>query len=168
VLDANVFIEAHKKHYAFDICPGYWTALLRQHGASRVCSIDKIRAELVDLHDGLSAWATDDVPGTFFKQTADKRVADAFAAMVKWAQNEQQFTAAAKAEFARVADGWLVSFAKVNGLVIVTHEQYAPETRSKVHIPNVCIEFDVDYCDTFTMLRELGEKFVSKKRHRRG
>jgi len=28
VLDAKVFIEAHKKYYAPDICPAFWNALI--------------------------------------------------------------------------------------------------------------------------------------------
>ena len=31
VLDANVFIEAHQRYYALDVCPGFWLALIRQH-----------------------------------------------------------------------------------------------------------------------------------------
>ena len=84
--------------------------------------------------------------------------------MVKWVQGEQQFTGAAKAEFASVADGWVVAYAKANGLVVVTHEEYAPDAKKKVPIPNVCLEFDVDYCNTFEMLRELKVQFVLRKR----
>jgi hypothetical protein len=47
VLDANVFIEAHKRYYAFDICPGYWAALIAQHHSGLVCSIDRVRDELL-------------------------------------------------------------------------------------------------------------------------
>ncbi len=35
VLDANVFIDAHQNYYAFDICPGFWNALIQQHNTSR-------------------------------------------------------------------------------------------------------------------------------------
>ncbi len=27
VLDSNIFIEAHRRYYAFDICPGFWDSL---------------------------------------------------------------------------------------------------------------------------------------------
>lgn len=166
ILDANVFIEAHQSYYGFDICPGFWLALVRQHEAKRVCSIDKIKAELVPLDDHLRQWVNTKVPETFFKGTADKRVSDVFADMVKWVQNEKQFTAEAKAEFAKVADGWLVAFAKINGLIVVTHEEYAPDVKTKVPIPNLCIEFAVVYQNTFEMLRDLKEQFVLRKRRR--
>ncbi len=164
-LDADVFIEAHKNYYASDICPGFWSALIRQHDASRVCSIDRVKTELKNEY--LKAWISKTAPKTLFKGTADKNVVDLFGRMVNWVQNEGQFTLEAKAEFSSVADGWLIAFAKVNGLTAVTHEQYAPEVKSKVKIPNVCIEFDVKYCNTFEMLRDLKEQFVLKKRQRR-
>jgi hypothetical protein len=164
LLDANVFIEAQKTCYAFDICSGFWLAVVRQHQAARVFSIDKIRNELIN--DDLKKWVQR-VAGAFFKGTADRAVISAFAGMVNWVQNEAQFTPQAKAEFAAVADGWLVAFAQVNGLALVTHEEYAPDVRNKVPIPNICMEFGVDYCNTFEMLRELKEQFVLKKRQRR-
>lgn len=167
VLDANVFIEAHQRYYSFDICPGFWLALVRQHQAGRVFSIDRIRAELVKMDDALRAWVQDSTPGAFFKGTADKKVSDAFTDMVNWVQNEKQFTTEAKEQFSSGVDGWLAAYAKANGLVVVTHEEYSPDVKKRVLIPNVCLEFKVDYCNTFEMLRELGERFVLKKRQRR-
>src|SRR5262245_15303954 len=164
VLDANVFIQAHQTYYGFDTCPGFWLALSRQHEAKRIISIDKVRAELLPLRDRLTDWVENKAPKTFFKGTADKAVADAFRDMVNWVQGEAQFTPEAKAEFSAVADGWVVAYAKANGLIVVTHEQYAPEARKKVLIPNVCIEFKVEYCNTFEMLRELKVQFVLRKR----
>ena len=104
VLDANVFIQAHQTYYGFDICPGFWRALKSQHQAKRVFSIDKIKDELLAIKDQLSNWVRDTAPATFFKQTKDKRVSDAFREMVNWVQDEAQFTPEAKALFSTVAD----------------------------------------------------------------
>lgn len=46
LLDANVFIEAKRRYYAFDICPGFWDALLMQHENAKVASIDRVKKEL--------------------------------------------------------------------------------------------------------------------------
>ncbi len=66
-----------------------------------------------------------------------------------------------------MADGWLIAYAKENGLIVVTHEEYAPGAQNKVPIPNVCIEFGVEFTDTFDMLRELKEEFVLKTKRRK-
>ena len=115
------------------------------------------------LSDQLSDWVRNRAPDTFFKGTADKAVTDAFRDMVNWVQSESQFTSEAKAEFSSVADGWVVAYASANGLVVVTHEEYAPDARKKVPIPNVCLEFDVEYCNTFDMLRDLKVQFILGK-----
>jgi hypothetical protein len=164
VLDANTFIAARQSYYGFDICPGFWRALIRQHDAKRVCSIDKVKSELLAGHDKVTEWVRSTAPDTFFKKTADKRVGDAFADMVNWVLSQAQFTSDAKAEFASVADGWVIAYAKANGLVVVTHEVYAPDARRKVPMPNVCDAFGVEPCNTFEMLRDLKVQFVLKKR----
>jgi hypothetical protein len=72
-----------------------------------------------------------------------------------------------KIRFASVADGWVLAYASVNELTIVTHEQYAPDAKRKVPIPNVCVEFEIEYVDTFQMLRDLGEKLIRSTKRRR-
>ncbi|HEV3116354.1 MAG TPA: DUF4411 family protein [Gemmataceae bacterium] len=155
VLDSNVFIQAHRTYYGFDICPGFWRALLREHEGKRVFSIDKVRDELLVSKDQLTEWIKNVAPTTLFKGTAAKAVSDAFRDMVNWVQNEAQFTAEAKTEFASVADGWVIAYAKVQNLTVVTHEEYAPDAKKNVPMPNICVEFQVDYCNTFDMLRDL-------------
>lgn len=166
VLDTNVFIHAHRMHYAFDICPGFWDAMIGQHRLGALCSIDRVKKELAG-EDILAEWTKKIAPEEFFRGTADQEVVDAFGKMVRWAQAEAQFTAQAKAEFASVADGWLVAFAKVHGQTVVTQEVYARETKKSVKIPNACVKFGVDYCNTFDMLRGLKEQFVLKGRRKR-
>lgn len=165
VLDANVFIEAQKRYYSFDICPGFWSALSRQHEASRVCSLDKVEDELTD--PVLRAWAKDNVPATFFKKTHDKEVVNAYKRIVQWVDANQQYSRAAKSDFAGGADGWLIAFGYVNKRIVVTLESYDAFIKKKVKIPNVCRQFDVKSCDTFQMLQELGEQFGPKHRHKK-
>jgi hypothetical protein len=71
VLDANVFIQAHRAYYAFDVCPGYWKALLAHHDGARLCSVDRIRGELLAGRDALSDWVTQTTPEAFFANTDD-------------------------------------------------------------------------------------------------
>lgn len=160
ILDANAFIEAKNRYYGFDICPGYWTALIHHHNLGRICSIDRIADELNKGDDALKGWLDEGVPETFFKSTDEKAVIDKYQEMSRWAFNHDRFTDAAKTQFASVADGWLVAYAAVNNLVVVTHEIYSADIRRSVKIPNVCVEFDIDYVDPFFMLRTLEERFV--------
>ena len=160
VLDANPFIEAKNRYYGFSLCPGFWKALVAQHNNDRVVSIDRVFDELVEEGDELSKWAEEVVPDSFFKKTQDQAVIDMFQKMVMWVNAQPQFTSAAKIEFASVADGWVMAYAKVNDLVVVTHEEFAPLVQKKVPMPNVCLEFEIEYVNTFEMLKELHVKFI--------
>ena len=152
VLDANVFIEAHKRYYAFDICPGYWAALLNHHHGGGLRSIDRVRDELVGKGDALSSWAQG-LPDSFFVGSGDPAVSALFANVVTWLQAQPQYLPAAKAAFAAGADGWLVAYAKAQNLIVATDEIPNPGIKRRVPIPNVYDAFGVDYVGTFELLR---------------
>jgi len=173
VLDANVFIQAKNAYYGFEFCPGFWEALIVENRNDHLCSIDRVRDELVkvslqkgDDPDRLSKWAKSGVPDTCFKKTREQNILRAFGQMVAWVNAEPQFMPKAKTEFAQVADGWLIAYARIHGLVVVTLEGYSPDARKKVLIPNVCREFDVDYVNTFEMLDDLGVELILNERRR--
>ena len=157
LLDANVFIDAYQRYYAMDLCPGFWECLEHYCQEIRLLSIDHIRDE-IDGGDALDTWAAQ-APDGLFVSTQEEKVAEAFGDMMRWVQSNPIFSPAAKEEFARAADGWLVAYAKVHGLVVITHEVFDPNIRRKVKIPNVCREFDVPHADTFAMLRSLDVRF---------
>lgn len=157
VLDANAFIQSKRKFYAFDICPGYWTALIWHQTRNLVCSIDRVKDELERGGDDLWEWARSQTPEGFFAATDEPEVIRWYGQMVGWVQVQSQFHPEAKAEFSETenADAWLVAYAKRTGSVLVTLEEYDPAIRKKVPIPNVCREFVVDYVTPFDMLRSL-------------
>lgn len=157
LLDTNVFIEAHKRYYAMDLCPGFWDCLEYHCQETRVLSIDRVREEILQ-GDALEEWARQ-APSKLFASSAEDRVLQAFSDMVRWVQGSTQFHMRAKEEFARVADGWLIAYAQVHGLVVVTHESFSPNSKRKVPMPNVCQQFGVPYNDTFSMLRSLEVSF---------
>lgn len=80
-LDANVFIEAHRRYYGLDLCPGFWECLRHYGARQRLLSIDRVRSELLRGRDALSKWVKDS-PATLFVSSAEPAVADAFADMM--------------------------------------------------------------------------------------
>lgn len=159
-LDANVFIEAKRRYYAFDLCPGFWDSLIWHRAAGRVWSIDRVKEELERGKDDLAKWVRREMPEGCFASTDDEEVIEWYGKMIAWVQGEPQFAPEAKAEFAQKADAWLIAYAKAKGLVLVTHEVPAKDAKRKVPIPNVCQEFNVKFIDSFEMLRALKTKFT--------
>ena len=168
LLDTNVFIEAHRHYYAFDICPGFWECLSLYH--DRILSIDSVRKELEDKSkdqkDELWKWIKSELPRTFFIPNDNSRVMKHYSEIVQWVMANRQYFPQAKQEFAEVADSWLIAHAMADGFVLVTHETSEPTRQNRVKIPNVCEQFNVEYANTFEMLRELEEQFVRDARYR--
>ena len=163
MLDANVFIGAHRNYYSLDFCPGFWDCVIRHFHDGRLLSIDKVRDEIYNTGkpqkpDALLTW-TKAAPRDLFVSSSDQPVMDAYRDLINWIQNNHQYKREAKDEFASVADGWLAAYAKAHNAIVVTHEVLAPDAKKRVPLPNVCRQFNVPYLNTFEMLRHLGVQF---------
>ena len=169
VLDTNIFIDAHRRFYAFDLCPGFWECLEYYCREGRVRSIYQVRDEIVyddndddrlldQLPDRLSEWVNQ-APAELFVPTAEQSVLNAFAEMNNWVLGNEQFQPQAREEFAHEADGWIAAYASVHNAIVITHEVFRKNVKRKVPLPNVCQQFKIDYQDTFMMLRELDVRF---------
>ncbi|MEE4297341.1 MAG: DUF4411 family protein [Wenzhouxiangella sp.] len=161
VIDSDVLITAKNRYYAFSICPGFWESLLHGHSIGSLCSIDRVKLELLNgsPDDDLVRWVSHCVPVGFFDSCGESDVVDVFREIMLWAQRHGQFTDAAKAKFASGADGWLVAYSKVKGMTVVTNEQPAPESKKEIKLPDVCIQFSTPYADTFSMLQSLNVQY---------
>jgi hypothetical protein len=91
--------------------------------------------------------------------TSEQAIADAYGQVMLWVQRNTQYFDQAKAKFATEADGWLVAYAMVHGVAVVTNEQPRPQSRNRVLLPDVCVQFNVTHRDTFTMLRDLAVRY---------
>jgi hypothetical protein len=160
LLDTNIFIQAKNEYYSFAVCPGFWEALPWLHERRLIWSIDRVKDEIEEGKDDLADWVADTAPETLFSATSGTEVQRSFSEVMAWVQGNRQFTQAAKAGFAAVADGWLIAYARTKGLVVVTQETYEAELRKRVKIPNVCEQFNVQYVNTFRMLEDLKTQFT--------
>ncbi|HEX4350598.1 MAG TPA: DUF4411 family protein, partial [Verrucomicrobiae bacterium] len=155
-----------RTYYAFHLCPGFWDSLIWLHSKGRIFSLDKVREEICDGEgDSLIDWAKLKMPKEAFFASDDPDVIHWYGKMQEWANASVQFSDAAKAEFATVADAWLVAYAKAKNLTLVSREIFAPDIKWKIPIPNVCMarEFQVSHIDTFVMLERLGVQFSWKE-----
>lgn len=158
VLDANVFINAHRDYYSFDLAPSFWAGLVYLAGKSQICSIDKIKSEILCPDhidpDELHSWSASEFQA-YFNKTNAHDVITSYTEIQRWANSNSQFTDAAKSEFASNADAWLIAYAKAKDCKLVTHEAYNPDTKRRILIPVVCVQFNIPYLNTFEMLRQL-------------
>lgn len=155
LLDANTFIEAKDGPYGFDICPAFWVFIERENDAGRLYSIRPIGEELWRGNDQLAKWA-ENRKNLFIP--LDAAAHEAAKEVIEYAQSNG-FTDAAKVEFLRGADPFLIAYAKAHGHIVVTHETLEKSRLSKVKIPNVCHAVGVKYVRVWDWLRESKAKF---------
>ena len=155
VLDANVFIQAKRRFYAFDICPGYWNSLVWHERQGNLCSIDRVADELRRGGDELSRWTVESLGEGAFVPTNSAETVSRYADLIRWVQTQSQFLDYAKEQFAKVADGWLVAYAKSTHGIVVTLEEFDPVVKRRIPLPNICRAFDVEHVTPFEMLRRL-------------
>ena len=101
----------------------------------------------------------DEVPEGFFVPVDTDVVVRAYTDIMMWVQRHPRYFDYAKAKFATGADGWLVAYAQVHGVTVVTNEQSALESRKEIKLPDVCDQFGVRCDNTFAMLRALNIHF---------
>lgn len=158
-LDTNVYIEAHRRYYAFDIAPGFWHGL--QHLAENqvICSPLPVYEELTraGYEDDLAKWAK--THRTVLFSSVEEKTQEAFSEIANLVVSlyEPQHVQV----FLDVADPWVIALAKVHALTVVTMEVRKNENQTragkiggKIRIPNICQKVGVAYTDTFALLRE--------------
>jgi hypothetical protein len=157
LLDANVFIEAKQRYYAFDFHPGFWDWLLQANADGTVYSIEKVAAEMRARQDDLTNWV-DQRDDTFFL-APDAPVGQSLTVVAQWANTCGQYDQSAIAAFLAAADYYLVAHAHAHQHIVVTHET-REQRRTRIKIPNACDALNVQCMTPFEMFRSTGAKFV--------
>lgn len=156
LLDTSVFVAAKRSYYGLTLCPGFWQWLDAASSSGVVASVEAVYDELIDFGDELSDWAR--ARRSFFLPISAEELASV-AAVNRWANDSPNYDAAAKAEFASVADSFLVAHALAGDYTVVSNEVIS-DSRKKIKIPNAAIAMGVKHCDTFHMLRLERVRFV--------
>jgi hypothetical protein len=158
LLDANVYIEAKNRYYRMTVCPGFWDWMDLQFESGQAVSIRMVFDELSKNGDALSEWVK--VRQHHFTQADDEKTQEVFSEIVQFVVDHPEYTEPHTNNFLAVADPWLIAKAKTSGATVVTHEVLAPSGSKKVKIPNICREFNVDFCNTFDLLESGAAQFV--------
>lgn len=160
LLDSDALISAKALYYRPSYCRGFWDWLEDCRAADAICSIDKVRDELLagDEDDHLVQWAKEKNSDGFFLST--RGAMTTYAAVANWAQSQKPpFKQGGLARFLRAdaADAWLVAFAMKHPgqYTIVTNEIGAPERRSDIKIPDAAQAMGVPTMKLFELLELL-------------
>jgi len=160
LVDANFFIQAHRAIYPLDVATSFWVKVKELAHNGSIISIDKVKNEIYQNEDDLKIWCLANLPNDFFKNS-DTTMTE-YAQLAVWANfKSDHYKREAIDEFldANIADAWLIAFAKNQNIPLITYEKSEPNSKKKIKIPDVCIEFSINYSNTIEMFRTLGESF---------
>ena len=162
-LDANVFIQAHRTFYAFDIVPSFWKALIQHAQNGDICSPLAVYDELTSQsNDELSKWAKTNREDIF--EEPDESVSSHYARIADYAAKNYEIHQVN--EFLNGADPWVIAHALKGKHTVVTQELPKEEKRDaktglipgKIKLPNMCQFFGVTWMGVFELMRNLNIK----------
>jgi len=160
LLDANTYIQAKNIYYQLDFCPAYWHFLDQQFAAGILRSIENVYDELSPAGDELAGWVKE--RKEHFEPVVSNNIQQQFKQVVQHIMDLPNKSPLSVNAFLNGADPWLIATAALTGAIIVTQEVPAPADSRKVKIPNICRDFNVEFMDTFSLLKELNARFVLK------
>lgn len=162
VLDTNLFIQAHRVSYPLDVVTSFWKKINVLAEREQIISVDKVKDEIDRNEDELKRWIDANLPPHFFKETKSEDIIEKYAHLAPWAESKaDHYQRGAIDEFLEFknADAWLVAYCMVTGDMLVTQEVSNPDQKNKIPLPQVCIEFNVQYCNMIEMFRNIQEQF---------
>ncbi|MDN5853370.1 MAG: DUF4411 family protein [Actinomycetia bacterium] len=156
LVDSDVFIDGKNHHYGFDIAPGFWDFLQHAHEQRRVFTVHRCYEEVTDTGDDLSLWMLGR-PSTFALKPTGADT-PSLQRVSRWAMGLLRRQGVA-ASWLSTGDYFLVSQALTLGYTVVTHERPAPQSVTKIKIPDACDAMNVPWMSPFEMLRAEGAQF---------
>lgn len=153
IFDTNIFIRS-KNEMPIDLWPTFWTRVAEMIAAKKVFSNEAVKSEIEKGNDELTDWISQNATEGFYISN-DADVMQKYAGVLNWAQSCTHFRSEAIAEFAQVADAFLVATAAAKGYTLVTNENSDPLCRRRVKIPDACNALGVRCRDLNDVLREL-------------
>lgn len=164
IIDSNILIESSRLDYGFDICPGFWSLMLKGFETGLVLSHRKVLDELKRGTDDLSEWVKNLSPSVFPEENEEEFVV--YRGLCDWSVR-QAYRETAVATFCDndYADPWICAKAKCMQLTLVTQEKSEPLAKRNVKLPDACKSIGVPFINKYELLRRLMAKFVLDATH---
>lgn len=156
LLDANVLIDANRDYYPISRVQEFWDWLVYMGEQGRVKIPIEVYEEIKEGNDkdDLAIWTKKNKTETalLFNEEVD-------VSLVSKVTDEGYAADLTDDEVEEIGrDPFLIAYALVSSddRCVVTTERSKPKRqRANRHVPDVCNDFGIKYCDTFEFVREL-------------
>lgn len=154
LLDANVLIDANRDYYPIERVAEFWEWLAHVGENGHVKIPLEVYEEVKEGRDSLASWAKDDQIESALLLNEEVDVT-----LVSKVTDEGYAPNLTDDEVEKIGrDPFLIAYAlaAAGRRCIVTTEVSKPRRqRANRHLPDVCNEFGVPWCDTFAFVRAL-------------
>lgn len=161
LLDANIFIESHKRFYNMEVFPCFWAGLVTLAKQGRVFTIDKVRDEVCAGKDDVKAWFKGYFPSAAILPVDDVTMAS-YQKVQTDVRNTGRFKPSALSDYAAdsLADPFICAYALGHGdITVVSYEISKPASKTEIKIPDVCALVRVPCIQIYDMLLALKMSF---------
>jgi len=158
LIDANVLIEAHRRYYSMEVCPGFWEWMAEALATGDAILIPEIRDEVTPLSQDLKDWLRFDATVTHPEVQGSLSLSRQ---LVTGEANASGCTANSIQRFLRGGDYHLTAYAHAAKCRVVTLETREDRTKHKrkLKIPDLCDRISVAWATPFQMLKDHGAEF---------
>jgi hypothetical protein len=150
-LDSNIFIEAKKGPYAFDLAPGFWAHIEAQFDSGLIVCPFSVYEEICAGDDDLKVWAQAIHKSKSVFLSPCEAAQAKFTEIADWVVG--RYPPQQASHFLSKADPWVIAQAASHNGTVVTREMPVAANSQKVKIPNVCNQFAVPFIDPYALLR---------------
>lgn len=123
IIDANIFITAHRQLYPFDIAPSFWDQLVEK-ASDKIIIIEEVQKELMRSKDLLTDWYTSQSSNFTVLRIPSQEVIESYKKIINSINENDEYKQSAKEEFASIADSWLCAYALAYGETINTRGRF--------------------------------------------
>lgn len=151
LIDANVLINAARDYYEFGRVDEYWSWILYQCHIEKVKIPNPIYNEIMSGNDELAIWSKENTKTIILNENLDHSLFN------KVLSEGYSVTKENNDPLKVDSDCQLISFAMadISNRTIVTAEKKNNKVGQNRHIPSVCEDLGVKYCDPFEFGRQL-------------
>ena len=159
LIDTNIFIESSNRHYAVDICPGFWDFLDKISNLDNVKSITQVYDEFTPDIEELKNFRERLKSKGFFLPI--ENITPKSYITTTTTLQKMGYSPSAIDDFSPKADYFLIALALQEQYTIVTQEARTQAlAKNRIKIPNVCERLGIECIDIVEFLRYERAKFV--------
>ena len=90
IVDANIFITAHRQRYPFDIAPSFWEQLVEK-AAHKIIILEEVQNEILRGNDLLAEWYNEKSSNFTVVGIPEKDVIESYRQIISSVNSNEQY-----------------------------------------------------------------------------